>query len=308
MKRLPSDLEILFEDDQLLAVVKPMGIPTANAPAGAVSLYSLARQARPFIGVVSRIDAPVSGVVVFAKTRAAAAGLSEQFRLRAVAKDYVAIVEGRFPAPLGAWIDWEDTMPVDNGAYGRSARAPRKAAGVLGLREQRGRRGEPGRADGNRDAELAQHASHQVDRRGALALELFADTVQCLQPLLARRLHRHRGDLPAACGLDQSGRIGAVGLVATHVRAHVAGRQQAHLVALGLETPRPIVGTAAGLHHHRERDAVLQAMRESPAGQPPALQDPAIAVGEGQFEYVFCQVDRDRRSMHGVDSSRAPVD
>jgi 23S rRNA pseudouridine1911/1915/1917 synthase len=129
MKRLPSDLEILFEDDQLLAVVKPMGIPTANAPAGAVSLYSLARQARPFIGVVSRIDAPVSGVVVFAKTSAAAAGLSEQFRLRAVAKDYVAIVEGRFPAPLGAWIDWEDTMPVDNGAYGRSARAPRKAAG-----------------------------------------------------------------------------------------------------------------------------------------------------------------------------------
>ena len=31
-------------------------------------------------------------------------------------------------------------------------------------------------------------------------------------------------------------------------------------------------------------------------------------VGEGQLEHVFCQVDRDRRSMHGVDSSRAPVD
>ena len=67
---------ILHEDDHLLAVVKPAGIPTANAPSGVESIYTLARRTRPFVGVVSRIDAPVSGVVVLAKTSAAAADLA----------------------------------------------------------------------------------------------------------------------------------------------------------------------------------------------------------------------------------------
>lgn len=41
-----------------------------------------------------------------------------------------------------------------------------------------------------------------------------------LSPLLARRLHRHRIDLTAACCFDQAGSVGAIGLVAPHIRAH----------------------------------------------------------------------------------------
>jgi len=104
---------ILHEDDHLLVCVKPAGIPTANAPRGEASLYGLARATRPFIGVVSRIDAPVSGIVVFAKTSPAAADLAEQFRSRTVVKDYVAITEGRFPAPLEQWLEWRDVLPAD---------------------------------------------------------------------------------------------------------------------------------------------------------------------------------------------------
>lgn len=105
-----GDLDILHEDEHLLGVVKPAGIPTAHAAAGADSLYARARATRPFVGVVSRLDLPVSGVVVFAKTSAAAAALAAQFRDRTVTKEYAAIVEGRFPAPLGEWVEWVDRL------------------------------------------------------------------------------------------------------------------------------------------------------------------------------------------------------
>jgi 23S rRNA pseudouridine1911/1915/1917 synthase len=104
---------ILFEDDHLAVVVKPAGLPTANAPAGAPSVHAWLRQrwgASAFVGIVSRLDAPVSGALVVARTSAAAAHLARQFRQRSVDKTYVAVVEGRFPAPLGEWQDWQDDV------------------------------------------------------------------------------------------------------------------------------------------------------------------------------------------------------
>lgn len=116
-------LETLLEDEHLIVLAKPAGLPTANAPRGTASGFTLVQRGLPrggFVGVVSRLDAPVSGVLVFAKTRAAAADLSRQFRERTVEKDYVAIVEGRFPAALGTWVDWHDTITRDDrGQAGR---------------------------------------------------------------------------------------------------------------------------------------------------------------------------------------------
>jgi len=108
-----GDIPLLFEDDHLLVAVKPAGLPTANAAAGAESLYTLLsrRPRQPaFVGIVSRLDAPVSGVVVVAKTPAAAAGLAAQFRHRLVEKAYAAVVTGRFPAPVGEWVEWHDAI------------------------------------------------------------------------------------------------------------------------------------------------------------------------------------------------------
>ena len=115
--RRPPPIEILFEDDHLIAAVKPAGLPTANAPAGRPSLFTWLEQrlsprsgGKAFVGIVSRLDAPVSGVVVVAKSSAAAANLAEQFRDRSVEKRYVAVVAGRFPGPLGQWVDWNDRL------------------------------------------------------------------------------------------------------------------------------------------------------------------------------------------------------
>ncbi|MCA9269629.1 MAG: RNA pseudouridine synthase [Planctomycetales bacterium] len=59
-----------------------------------------------YLGVVSRLDAPVTGATLLARTSKAAARLSEQFRERDVTKIYWALVEGRVGAPSAALVDW----------------------------------------------------------------------------------------------------------------------------------------------------------------------------------------------------------
>lgn len=113
-------LEIIHEDPAIVVVVKPAGIATANVPAGEASVFTMLRDILsrrvgsvagfPFLGVVSRLDRPVSGVAVFARSSAAAAALAAQFRDRTVEKTYFALVEGRFPGALDAWVDWSDTL------------------------------------------------------------------------------------------------------------------------------------------------------------------------------------------------------
>lgn len=107
-------LDVVYEDNHLLAVNKPAGLPTMGVAADRPSLITLAKQyvkqryAKPgnvYLGTVSRLDAPVSGLVLFARTSKAAARLSEQFRTRAVEKIYWAIVSGR-PRPSEECVDW----------------------------------------------------------------------------------------------------------------------------------------------------------------------------------------------------------
>lgn len=97
-----ASLEVLFEDNHLLVVNKPPGIATQGAEPGSPSVASLAKDylktkynkpGNAYIGVVSRLDALVSGVLVLAKTSKAADRLNEQFRARTVQKTYWALVE-----------------------------------------------------------------------------------------------------------------------------------------------------------------------------------------------------------------------
>ena len=98
-----AKLVILHEDNHLLVVNKPVGLPTMGVAKELPSLLSQAkadlkrRYDKPgnvYLGVVSRLDTPVSGVVLLAKTSKAAARLCEQFRERKVRKTYWAVVEG----------------------------------------------------------------------------------------------------------------------------------------------------------------------------------------------------------------------
>jgi 23S rRNA pseudouridine1911/1915/1917 synthase len=99
-------LDVLYCDNHLLAVRKPAGVLVQPDKTGDVSLLDLAKEyvkarfdkkGNVFVGCVHRLDRPVSGVVVFARTSKAAARLSEQFRGKQVEKIYWAIVEGKCP-------------------------------------------------------------------------------------------------------------------------------------------------------------------------------------------------------------------
>jgi 23S rRNA pseudouridine1911/1915/1917 synthase len=96
-------LTVLYEDNHLLAVVKPPGILVQGDKTGDTTLLETAgawlktKYNKPggvYLGLVHRLDRPVGGVVVFAKTSKAAKRLCAQFRKRTVKKIYRAVVEG----------------------------------------------------------------------------------------------------------------------------------------------------------------------------------------------------------------------
>jgi 23S rRNA pseudouridine1911/1915/1917 synthase len=97
---------IFYEDNHLLVLYKPAGLVMQRDYKNKANLLDLARlwikeqKAKPgnvFIGMVHRLDAPVAGVVVLARTSKAASRLSDQFRRGTVEKQYMAVVEGRPP-------------------------------------------------------------------------------------------------------------------------------------------------------------------------------------------------------------------
>lgn len=108
-------LVVLYEDNHCLAVFKPAGMLTMGDRTGDVTLVDLARQylkekyrkpGNVFLGVVHRLDRPVSGVVLFARTSKAAARLSKQFREGTVQKIYRAWVAGVPRELSGEFIDY----------------------------------------------------------------------------------------------------------------------------------------------------------------------------------------------------------
>jgi 23S rRNA pseudouridine1911/1915/1917 synthase len=111
----PSQLDVLYEDNHLLAVNKPAMLPTMGVEADRPNLLALAREyvrakySKPgnvYLGVVSRLDGPVTGVTLIARTSKAAARLSAAFRDREVGKTYWAVVETPPEPAAGALEHW----------------------------------------------------------------------------------------------------------------------------------------------------------------------------------------------------------
>jgi 23S rRNA pseudouridine1911/1915/1917 synthase len=109
------ELQILFEDNHCLAIDKPSGAVSAhfqgkeNTCDQQARRYLKEKYQKPgnvFLGVVHRLDKPVSGVLLFARTSKSAARLCEQFRQGTVEKTYLAIVEGEVSSLAGSLEDW----------------------------------------------------------------------------------------------------------------------------------------------------------------------------------------------------------
>lgn len=112
---------IIYEDEAVLVVYKPAGIATQTARLGQQDMVSelknyLAKKpeykgkGEPYLGVVHRLDQPVSGILVFAKTKQAAAELGRQISDGQMQKYYYAVICGR---PAGEQGRLEDYLSKD---------------------------------------------------------------------------------------------------------------------------------------------------------------------------------------------------
>jgi 23S rRNA pseudouridine1911/1915/1917 synthase len=145
--RAATILQVLFEDNHCLAVLKPAGVLTMGDRTGDVSMVELAREylrqkyrkpGNVFVGVVHRLDRPVSGVLLLARTSKAAARLSEQFRKHSVRKVYQAVVEGRPQQQQGEFVDWlaKDEAGNVSRVVGQETGGRGQEAGVRSRRER----------------------------------------------------------------------------------------------------------------------------------------------------------------------------
>ena len=103
------NIPIIFEDNHLLVIHKPAGLLSQEDHTGRPDVLTLCKEyiknqydkpGNVFLGLLHRLDRPVSGVMVLAKTSKAASRISEQIRARKVRKKYQAVVYGT-PPPNG---------------------------------------------------------------------------------------------------------------------------------------------------------------------------------------------------------------
>ncbi|MEX1377905.1 MAG: RluA family pseudouridine synthase [Eubacteriales bacterium] len=97
-------MNVLYEDNHLLVVIKPPGVPTQADSSGDIDMLTIAKQYikekynKPgdvYLGMVHRLDRPVGGVMVFARTSKAASRLSEQIKKGIFKKTYICMCEGK---------------------------------------------------------------------------------------------------------------------------------------------------------------------------------------------------------------------
>ena len=96
-------VKILYEDNHIIVVVKPINMPVCSDDSGDLDLLTFLRgylkekynkPGNVYLGLIHRLDRPVSGIMVFAKTSKAASRLSEQVRVKKICKKYYAVVCG----------------------------------------------------------------------------------------------------------------------------------------------------------------------------------------------------------------------
>lgn len=113
-RKSAPDFNVLYEDNHVIVVVKPQHIPVQADESGDMDLQTSIKQyigekynkpGNVFLGIVHRLDRPVAGVMVFARTSKGASRLSDEIRRNAMKKTYLAVVEGKTPN-AGTLVHW----------------------------------------------------------------------------------------------------------------------------------------------------------------------------------------------------------
>ena len=99
-----QNLKVIYEDNHIIVVEKTPNIPSQSDKTGDIDMLTIVKQyikekynkpGNVYLGLVHRLDRPVGGVMIFAKTSKAAGRLSEQVREKIFRKKYLAVVDGK---------------------------------------------------------------------------------------------------------------------------------------------------------------------------------------------------------------------
>ena len=110
-----NNLNVIYEDNQIIVVEKPVNIPSQSDKTGDMDMLTLIKEyikdkynkpGNVYLGLVHRLDRPVGGVMVFAKTSKAASRLSNQIREKQFEKKYLVIADGKFEKKKGVLEDY----------------------------------------------------------------------------------------------------------------------------------------------------------------------------------------------------------
>lgn len=107
-------IQIVYEDEAVLVIRKPAGLATESAGIGQKDVVSELKNyvakknpgKMPYLGIVHRLDQPVEGLLVFAKTKKAAENLTAQLGKGTLKKEYLAVVCGKVPENTGRLVDY----------------------------------------------------------------------------------------------------------------------------------------------------------------------------------------------------------
>lgn len=109
------NLKVLYEDNHIIVVEKPVNIPSQGDKTEDLDMLTIIKEylrvkynkpGNVYLGLIHRLDRPVGGVMVFAKTSKAASRLSEQVREKIFKKKYLVIVDGNLEREKGIFQDY----------------------------------------------------------------------------------------------------------------------------------------------------------------------------------------------------------
>jgi len=209
-------LQILFEDNHLIAVNKSVSEIVEKDKTGDESLdekiksFIKNRDNKPgnvFLGICHRIDRPVSGVVIFAKTGKALSRMNELFRNKEIEKKYWAIVKNRPPDETGELVNHIARNPKQNKAYIST-----------------------GESAGTRLASLSYRITGRSDNYYLLEIELHSGRHHQIRAQLANIGCPVKGDLKY--GFPRSNKNGGISLHARSVRfVHPVSKKEIYIEA-----------------------------------------------------------------------------
>ena len=212
-------MQVIYEDNHIIVVAKHSGEIVQGDKSGDrpltedVKAYLKEKYAKPglvFLGVVHRLDRPVSGLVVFARTSKALSRLNEMFRNGSIHKTYWALVQTPPPAEEGELIHWLTRNERQNKSYAYRNEVP-----------------------GSKKAVLRYRVIGQTDRYTLLEIQLLPGRHHQIRCQLAAMGCPIRGDLKY--GAPRSNPDGSISLLARSIEfVHPVSKE-----IIRLEAPLP---------------------------------------------------------------------